>query len=180
MSWASLNAWTGQKKGETHSTLAATVIPTLVEMAPQITSAIKSKKGDAFRWCRSFQVCWQEEDNESYWTKENLIREGGAIKVVVRWVHSSRMDGIISSHGMVAMQRSWSLSQISLQTLQVWLIDKDVQHVGDKTGSDTLKQIGTAVGNMAKNTVMQLVLFKNYGTGWNGSNLIYPFHCFIH
>ena len=48
MSWASLNAWTGQKKGETHSTLAATVIPTLVEMAPQITSAIKSvKKGDA-------------------------------------------------------------------------------------------------------------------------------------
>ena len=60
------------------------------------------------------------------------------------------------------------------------MIDKDVQHVGDKTGSDSLKLIGTAVGNMAKNTVMQLVLFKNYGTGWNGSNLIYPFHCFIH
>ena len=40
------------------------------------------------------------------------------------------------------------------------MIDKGEQYVGDKTGSDSLKLIGTVVGNMAKNTVMQLVLFK--------------------
>ena len=40
------------------------------------------------------------------------------------------------------------------------MIDKGVQYVGDKTGSGSLKLICTVVGNMAKNTVMQLVLFK--------------------
>ena len=88
------------------------MIPTLIEMAPQITSAIKSvKKGDA----SSVFLDGVDPSNHVDRIKtrkvierkrKNLIREGDAITVVVRWIHSSRMYGIISSHGMVTMQRS--------------------------------------------------------------------------
>ena len=45
-----MNELTGLKKGSALPTLAATIIPALIEMAPQIISAIKSmKKGGAIK-----------------------------------------------------------------------------------------------------------------------------------
>lgn len=91
-----MNELSGLKKGGALPALAAAVIPTLVEMAPQIISAIKSMKkdssGGAMKIGGASAVFLDGVDPSKYdemirtlkainRQKKNLIREGGAIKV---------------------------------------------------------------------------------------------------
>ena len=56
-------------------------------------------------------------------------------------------------------------STISLYTANKY-IDKGVNYVANKTGSDTIKQISNVVGNMAKDTVDNTInTVKNYEGG---------------
>ena len=88
-----MNELTGLKKGGALPALAATVIPTLIQMAPQIIDAIKSlKKGGAMKIGGASAVFLDGVDPSKYddmiktlkaidRQKKNLIREGGAIRV---------------------------------------------------------------------------------------------------
>ena len=88
-----MNELTGLKKGSALPTLAATVIPTLIEMAPQIISAIKSmKKGGAIKVGGASAIFIDGVDPSKYddmikvmksidRQRKNLIKEGGSIKV---------------------------------------------------------------------------------------------------
>ena len=51
-------------------------------------------------------------------------------------------------------------------------IDKGVNYVANKTGSDTIKQISNVVGNMAKDTVNNTIDdVRNYGSGYDINNI---------
>lgn len=165
-----MNELTGLKKGSALPALAATIIPTLIEMAPQIISAIKSmKKGGAIKVGGASAVFLDGVDPSKYEDmikvmksidrqRKNLIKEGGAIKV-----GSSKMGTFFKN--IWSNIKSWygnnadKLKPItdilvnSAVNSANKMIDKGVNYVADKTGSDTMRQIGSVVGNMAKNTV---------------------------
>ena len=165
-----MNELTGLKKGSALPALAATVIPTLIEMAPQIISAIKSmKKGGAIKIGGASAIFIDGVDPSKYddmikvmksidRQRKNLIKEGGAIKV-----GSSKMgtffknawSNIKSWYGNNAdkLKPITDILVNSAVNSANKMIDKGVNYVADKTGSDTMRQIGNVVGNMAKNTV---------------------------
>ena len=108
--------------------------------------------------------------------RKNLIREGGAIKV------GSGKMGTFFKNAWNKMKTWYGNNADKLKPITDILvnsavnsankmIDKGVKYVGDKTGSDTLKQIGNVVGNMAKNTVSNTAsAVQNYGkTAQEGS-----------
>ena len=185
-----MNELTGLKKGGALPALAAAVIPTLVEMAPQIIAAIKNIRkpsGGAIKIGGASAVFLDGVDPSKYddmiktmkaieRQRKNLIREGGAIKV------GSGKMGTFFKNAWNKMKTWYGNNADKLKPITDILvnsavnsankmIDKGVKYVGDKTGSDTLKQIGNVVGNMAKNTVSNTAsAVQNYGkTAQEGS-----------
>ena len=185
-----MNELTGLKKGGALPALAAAVIPTLVEMAPQIIAAIKNLRkpsGGAIKIGGASAVFLDGVDPSKYddmiktmkaieRQRKNLIREGGAIKV------GSGKMGTFFKNAWNKMKTWYGNNADKLKPITDILvnsavnsankmIDKGVKYVGDKTGSDTLKQIGNVVGNMAKNTVSNTAsAVQNYGkTAQEGS-----------
>ena len=184
-----MNELTGLKKGGALPALAATVIPTLIQMAPQIIDAIKSlKKGGAMKIGGASAVFLDGVDPSKYddmiktlkaidRQKKNLIREGGAIRVgsgKMGTFFKNAWNNIKSWYGNNA-ERLKPITDILVNSAvnsANKMIDKGVKYVGDKTGSDTIKQIGNVVGNMAKNTVSDAAAaVQNYGSGYDIDNL---------
>ena len=179
-----MNELTGPKKGGALPALAAAVIPTLVEMAPQIIAAIKNLKkpsGGAIKIGGASAVFLDGVDPSKYddmiktmkaieRQRKNLIREGGTIKVgsgKMGTFFKNAWNNIKSWYGNNA-ERLKPITDILVNSAvnsANKMIDKGVKYVGDKTGSDTIKQIGNVVGNMAKNTVADTAsAVQNYGT----------------
>lgn len=165
-----MNELTGLKKGSALPTLAATVIPTLIEMAPQIISAIKSmKKGGAIKVGGASAIFIDGVDPSKYddmikvmksidRQRKNLIKEGGSIKVgsgKMGTFFKNAWNNIKSWYGNNAdkLKPITDILVNSAVNSANKMIDKGVNYVADKTGSDTMRQIGNVVGNMAKNTV---------------------------
>ena len=199
-----MNELTGLKKGGALPALAATVIPTLIQMAPQIIDAIKSLKknpnGGAIKiggadaehlrapLGGASAVFLDGVDPSKYndmiktlkaidRQKKNLIREGGAIRVgsgKMGTFFKNAWNNIKSWYGNNA-ERLKPITDILVNSAvnsANKMIDKGVKYVGDKTGSDTIKQIGDVVGNMAKNTVSDAAAaVQNYGSGYDIDNL---------
>ena len=193
-----MNELTGLKKGGALPALAATVIPTLIQMAPQIIDAIKSLKKNPSGGAIAMQshapaaagaikiggasaVFLDGVDPSKYddmiktlkaidRQKKNLIREGGAIKVgsgKMGTFFKNAWNNIKSWYGNNAdkLKPITDILVNSAVNSANKMIDKGVKYVGDKTGSDTLKQIGNVVGNMAKDTVSNTAAaVQNYGT----------------
>ena len=175
-----MNELTGLKKGCALPTLAATVIPTLIEMAPQIISAIKSmKKGGAIKVGAIFIDGVDPSKYEDMIKvmksidrqRKNLIKEGGAIKVgsgKMGTFFKNAWSNIKSWYGNNA-DKLKPITDILLNSAvnsANKMIDKGVNYVADKTGSDTMRQIGNVVGNMAKNTVQNTAsAVQNYKGG---------------
>ena len=179
-----MNELTGLKKGGALPALAAAVIPTLVEMAPQIIAAIKNLKkpsGGAIKIGGASAVFLDGVDPSKYddmiktmkaieRQRKNLIREGGAIKVgsgKMGTFFKNAWNNIKSWYGNNAdkLKPITDILVNSAVNSANKMIDKGVKYVGDKTGSDTLKQIGNVVGNMAKDTVSNTAAaVQNYGT----------------
>lgn len=179
-----MNELTGLKKGGALPALAATVIPTLIQMAPQIIDAIKSLRknpsGGAIKIGGASAVFLDGVDPSKYddmiktlkaidRQKKNLIREGGTIKVgsgKMGTFFKNAWNNIKSWYGNNAdkLKPITDILVNSAVNSANKMIDKGVKYVGDKTGSDTLKQIGNVVGNMAKNTVSNTAsAVQNYG-----------------
>lgn len=165
-----MNELTGLKKGSALPALAATIIPTLIEMAPQIISAIKSmKKGGAIKIGGASAIFLDGVDPSKYEDmikvmkaidrqRKNLIKEGGAIKVgsgKMGTFFKNAWSNIKSWYGNNAdkLKPITDILVNSAVNSANKIIDKGVNYVADKTGSDTMRQIGNVVGNMAKNTV---------------------------
>lgn len=178
-----MNELTGLKKGSALPALAATVIPTLIEMAPQIISAIKSmKKGGAIRVGGASAIFLDGVDPSKYddmikvmksidRQRKNLIKEGGAIKVgsgKMGTFFKNAWNNIKSWYGNNAdkLKPITDILVNSAVNSANKMIDKGVNYVADKTGSDTMRQIGNVVGNMAKNTVQNTAsAVQNYKGG---------------
>lgn len=195
-----MNELTGLKKGGALPALAAAVIPTLVEMAPQIIAAIKNLKkpttAGAIKIGGASAVFLDGVDPSKYddmiktmkaieRQRKNLIREGGAIKV------GSGKMGTFFKNAWNKMKTWYGNNAEKLKPITDILvnsavnsankmIDKGVKYVGDKTGSDTLKQIGNVVGNMAKDTVSNTAnavqsygrTTETQGSGYDIDNLV--------
>ena len=178
------------KKGGSLSGLAATIIPALIELAPQIINSIKTaKKSGAIQFGGASFIFLQGIDAANYdemlklfkaieRQKKNLIREGGAIKI-----GSGRM-GDFFKQSWNSLKSFYANNKDKLKPITDILlnsasktankyIDKGVNYVANKTGSDTIKQISNVVGNMAKDTVNSTIDgVRNYeGSGYDINNI---------
>ena len=179
-----MNELSSLKKGGSLTGLAATIIPALIELAPQISNSIKAakKSGGAIKFGGASFIFLQGIDAANYdemlklfkaieRQKKNLIKEGGAIKI-----GSGRMGDFF--------KKSWNnlksfyannkdklkpITDILLNSASKAAnkyIDKSVNYVANKTGSDTIKQISNVVGNMAKDSVNNTIEdVRNYEGG---------------
>ena len=172
------------KKGGSLTGLAATVIPALIELAPQIINSIKSakKNGGAIQFGGATAIFLDGIDSSNYEEmlkvfkaierqKKNLIREGGAIKI------GSGKTGEFFKKAWNNIKGFYVNNKDKLKPITDILlnsatkaankyIDKGVNYVANKTGSDTIKQISNVVGNMAKDTVNNTIEnVRNYEGG---------------
>lgn len=178
-----MNELTGLKKGSSLPALASVIIPALIEMAPQIISAIKSmKKGGSIKVGGGSAVFLDGVDPSKYddmikllkaidRQRKNLIKEGGAIKVgsgKMGTFFKNAWNNIKSWYGNNAdkLKPITDILVNSAVNSANKMIDKGVNYVADKTSSDTMREIGNVVGNMAKNTVQSTAnSIQNYRGG---------------
>ena len=172
------------KKGGSLTGLAATVIPALIELAPQIINSIKSakKNGGAIQFGGASAIFLDGVDSSNYEDmlkvfkaidrqKKNLIREGGAIKIgsgktgeffKKAW---NNIKGFYANNKDKLKPITDILLNSASKTANKY-IDKGMDYIANKTGSDTIKQISNVVGNMAKDTVDNTInTVKNYEGG---------------
>ena len=179
-----MNELSNLKKGGSLTGLAATIIPTLIELAPEIIKSIKSakKSGGAIQFGGASFIFLQSVDAANYdemlklfkaieRQKKNLIREGGAIKI------GSGKTGEFFKKAWNNIKGFYANNKDKLKPITDILlnsaskaankyIDKGVNYVANKTGSDTIKQISNVVGNMAKDTVNSTIdNVRNYEGG---------------
>lgn len=172
------------KKGGSLTGLVASIIPSLIQLAPEIINSIKSakKSGGAIKFGGASFIFLQGVDAANYdemlklfkaieKQKKNLIREGGAIKI-----GSGRMGDFfkkswnnLKSFYANNKDRLKPITDILLNSASKTAnkyIDKGMNYVANKTGSDTIKQISNVVGNMAKDTVNDTIEnVRNYEGG---------------
>ena len=172
------------KKGSGLTGLAASIIPALIELAPQIINSIKSakKSGGAIQFGGASFIFLQGVDAANYdemlklfkaidRQKKNLIREGGAIKIGSGKTGEFFKKAWNNIKGFYAnnKDRLKPITDILLNSASKAAnkyIDKGVNYVANKTGSDTIKEISNVVGDMAKDTVNNTInTVKNYEGG---------------
>ena len=168
-----MNELTGLKKGGALGTVAATVIPALIQMAPQIISSIKDlfkgKKGGALKFGGASAVFLNGIDPSKYddvlktmkaieRQSKNIEVRGGAL-----YAGSSRV-GSFFKNAWNKIKSWYDNNADKLKPITDILVNagtnaannaitKGVNYVSGKTGSDTVKQIANVVGDMAKDTV---------------------------
>ena len=173
-----------KKGGSLTGTLAATIIPALIELAPQIINSIKTakKSGGAMKFGGASFIFLQGIDAANYdemlklfraieRQKKNLIREGGAIKIGSGRVGDffKKSWNTLKSFYANNKDRLKPITDILLDSASKSAnkyIDKGVDYIANKTGSDTIKKISNVVGSMAKDTVDNTInTVKNYEGG---------------
>ena len=169
-----MNELTGLKKGGAFGTVAATVIPALIQMAPQIISSIKGllsnrKEGGAIKFGGASAVFLNGIDPSKYddvlktmkaieKQSKNIEVRGGAL-----YAGSSRV-GTFFKNAWNKIKSWYDNNADKLKPITDILVNagtnaannaitKGVNYVSGKTGSDTVKQIANVVGDMAKDTV---------------------------
>ena len=172
------------KKGGSLTGLAATIITALIELAPQIINSIKASKksGGAIQFGGASFIFLQGVDAANYdemlklfkaidRQKKNLIKEGGAIKI------GSGKTGEFFKKAWNNIKGFYANNKDKLKPITDILlnsaskaankyIDKGVNYVANKTGSDTIKQISNVVGNMTKDTLNDTIEnVRNYEGG---------------
>ena len=168
-----MNELSGLKKGGALGTIAATVIPALIQMAPQIISSLKSlisgKEGGALKFGGASAVFLQGINPSDYddvlktmkaieRQSKNIEVRGGAL-----YAGSSRV-GTFFKNAWNKIKNWYGNNAEKLKPITDILvnagtnaannaINKGVNYVSQKTGSDTVKQIANVIGDMAKGTV---------------------------
>ena len=168
-----MNELTGLKRGGALGTVAATVIPALIQMAPQIVSSIKDlfkgKQGGALKFGGASAVFLNGIDPSKYddvlktmkaieRQSKNIEVRGGAL-----YAGSSRV-GTFFKNAWNKIKSWYDNNADKLKPITDILVNagtnaannaitKGVNYVSGKTGSDTVKQIANVVGDMAKDTV---------------------------
>ena len=168
-----MNELTGLKKGGALGTVAATVIPALIQMAPQIISSIKDlfkgKEGGTLKFGGASAVFLNGIDPSKYddvlktmkaieRQSKNIEVRGGAL-----YAGSSRV-GTFFKNAWNKIKSWYDNNADKLKPITDILVNagtnaannaitKGVNYVSGKTGSDTVKQIANVVGDMAKDTV---------------------------
>lgn len=179
-----------KKGGSLTGALAATIIPALIELAPEIINSIKAakKSGGAIKFGGASFIFLQGIDAANYdemlklfkaieRQKKNLIKEGGAIKIGSGKTGEFFKKAWNNIKGFYAnnKDRLKPITDILLNSASKAAnkyIDKGVNYVANKTGSDTIKQISNVVGNMAKDTVNSTIDdVRNYGSGYDINNI---------
>ena len=179
-----MNDLSNLKKGGSLTGLAATIIPALIELAPQIINSIKAakKSGGAIQFGGASFIFLQGVDAANYdemlklfkaieRQKKNLIREGGAVKIGSGRVGEffKKSWNNLKSFYANNKDRLKPITDILLNSASKTAnkyIDKGMDYIANKTGSDTIKQISNVVGNMAKDTVDNTInTVKNYEGG---------------
>ena len=165
------NELSGLKKGGALGPLAATIIPQLIQMAPEIIKSLKSlKHGGAIKVGGASAMFVEGVKPDDYddiieWMekvkrqKKNLIREGGAIKVGSGRVGTffkntwDKMKKWYNNGGKETLKPFTDILLQAASNKANQLIDKGVKYVGDKTNSDTLKQMTDIAANMGRDVV---------------------------
>ena len=165
------NELSGLKKGGALGPLAATIIPQLIQMAPEIIKSLKSlKHGGAIKVGGASAMFVEGVKADDYddiieWMekvkrqKKNLIREGGAIKVGSGRVGTffkntwDKMKKWYNNGGKGTLKPFTDILLQAASNKANQLIDKGVKYVGDKTNSDTLKQMTDIAANMGRDVV---------------------------
>ena len=180
-----MNELTGLKKGGALGTVAATVIPALIQMAPQIISSIKDlfkgKQGGALKFGGASAVFLNGIDPSKYddvlktmkaieKQSKNIEVRGGAL-----YASSSRV-GTFFKNAWNKIKSWYDNNADKLKPITDILVNagtnaannaitKGVNYVSNKTGSDTVKQIANVVGNMAKESVSDVASRVRVGDG---------------
>ena len=191
-----MNELSGLKKGGALGTIAATVIPALIQMAPQIISSFKSlisgKEGGALKFGGASAVFLQGINPSDYddvlktmkaieRQSKNIEVRGGAL-----YAGSSRV-GTFFKNAWNKIKNWYGNNAEKLKPITDILvnagtnaannaINKGVNYVSQKTGSDTVKQIANVIGDMAKDTVSDVAnqiqgKESKAGTGYDISDL---------
>ena len=194
-----MNELTGLKKGGALGTLAATIIPALIQMAPQIISGIKSlisgKEGGALKFGGASAVFLNGINPSDYddvlktmkaieRQSKNIEVRGGAL-----YAGSSRV-GTFFKNAWNKIKGWYDNNAEKLKPITDILvnggtnaannaINKGVNYVNNKTGSDTVKQLANVIGDMAKGTVSDVAnqiqgkdaKASGAGTGYDISDL---------
>ena len=191
-----MNELSGLKKGGALGTIAATVIPALIQMAPQIISSLKSlisgKEGGALKFGGASAVFLQGINPSDYddvlktmkaieRQSKNIEVRGGAL-----YAGSSRV-GTFFKNAWNKIKNWYGNNAEKLKPITDILvnagtnaannaINKGVNYVSQKTGSDTVKQIANVIGDMAKDTVSDVAnqiqgKESKAGTGYDISDL---------
>ena len=168
-----MNELTGLKKGGALGTLAATIIPALIQMAPQIISSLKSlisgKEGGALKFGGASAVFLNGINPGDYddvlktmkaieRQSKNIEVRGGAL-----YAGSSRV-GTFFKNAWNKIKGWYDNNADKLKPITDILvnagtnaannaINKGLNYVNQKTGSDTVKQLANVIGDMAKGTV---------------------------
>ena len=184
-----MNELTGLKKGGALGTVAATVIPALIQMAPQIISSIKDlvkgKQGGALKFGGASVVFLNGIDPSKYddvlktmkaieRQSKNIEVRGGAL-----YAGSSRV-GTFFKNAWNKIKSWYDNNADKLKPITDILVNagtnaannaitKGVNYVSGKTGSDTVKQIANVVGDMAKESVSDVAnrVQGNVGSGYD-------------
>ena len=191
-----MNELTGLKKGGALGTLAATIIPALIQMAPQIISSLKSlisgKEGGALKFGGASAVFLNGINPGDYddvlktmkaieRQSKNIEVRGGAL-----YAGSSRV-GTFFKNAWNKIKGWYDNNAEKLKPITDILvnagtnaannaINKGVNYVNQKTGSDTVKQLANVIGDMAKGTVSDMAnqiqgKESKAGTGYDISDL---------
>ena len=191
-----MNELTGLKKGGALGTLAATIIPALIQMAPQIISSLKSlisgKEGGALKFGGASAVFLNGINPSDYddvlktmkaieRQSKNIEVRGGAL-----YAGSSRV-GTFFKNAWNKIKGWYDNNAEKLKPITDILvnagtnaannaINKGLNYVNQKTGSDTVKQLANVIGDMAKGTVSDVAnqiqgKESKAGTGYDISDL---------
>ena len=191
-----MNELTGLKKGGALGTLAATIIPALIQMAPQIISSlkelVKGKEGGALKFGGASAVFLNGINPSDYddvlktmkaieRQSKNIEVRGGAL-----YAGSSRV-GTFFKNAWNKIKGWYDNNADKLKPITDILvnagtnaannaINKGVNYVSQKTGSDTVKQLANVIGDMAKGTVSDVAnqiqgKESKAGTGYDISDL---------
>ena len=167
-----MNELTGLKKGGALGTVAATVIPALIQMAPQIVSSIKDlfkgRQGGALKFGGASAVFLNGIDPSKYddvlKTMKAIERQSKNIEVRGALYAGSSRVGTFFKNAWNKIKSWYDNNADKLKPITDILVNagtnaannaitKGVNYVSGKTGSDTVKQIANVVGDMAKDTV---------------------------
>ena len=191
-----MNELTGLKKGGALGTLAATIIPALIQMAPQIISSLKSlisgKEGGALKFGGASAVFLNGINPSDYddvlktmkaieRQSKNIEVRGGAL-----YAGSSRV-GTFFKNAWNKIKGWYDNNAEKLKPITDILvnagtnaannaINKGVNYVNQKTGSDTVKQRANVIGDMTKEGITDVAnrlqgKESKAGTGYDISDL---------